>query len=115
QARDNGLNPSFSGYSPPAPKRPGITVFDDIPLTELLPVIDWTPFFQAWELHGHYPDILTDAVVGVQASELFDDAQKILRKVVAEKWLRAKAVIGFWPARRVGDDIELVLTDQRDS
>src|SRR6185312_15120713 len=94
-------------YTPPTPRKPGVTVFDDVPLSELLPIIDWTPFFQAWELHGHYPAILTDSVVGKQATELFDDAQKILKKIVGEKWLRAKAVIGFWPAARVGDDIEL--------
>ena len=107
QARANGLLLDLADYVPPAPRHPGITVFDDIPLTELLPVVDWTPFFQAWELHGHYPAILTDPVVGAQASELFADAQKILAQVIEEKWLRARAVIGFWPAARVGDDIEL--------
>ena len=115
QARDNGCSPDFSGYVPPQPRQPGITVFDDIPLTELLPVIDWTPFFQAWELHGHYPAILSDAVVGAQATELFDDAQKILKQIVEEKWLRAKAVIGFWPAARVGDDIEIIRAPQEPS
>ncbi|HTI95991.1 MAG TPA: methionine synthase [Rudaea sp.] len=106
-ARANASKLEWKNYTPPAPRRPGITVFDDIPLTELLPVIDWTPFFQAWELHGRYPENLRDPVVGAQATELFNDAQKILKQVVAEKWLRAKAVIGFWPAARVGDDIEL--------
>jgi 5-methyltetrahydrofolate--homocysteine methyltransferase len=106
-ARANASKLDWSGYTPPAPRKPGITVFDDIPLTELLPVIDWTPFFQAWELHGHYPENLSDPVIGAQATELFNDAQKILKQIVAEKWLRAKAVIGFWPAARVGDDIEL--------
>ena len=107
-ARANGSKFDWKTYTPPAPKRPGITVFDDVPLTDLLPVIDWTPFFQAWELHGHYPAILSDPVVGAQATELFNDAQKILEQVIAEKWLRAKAVIGFWPASRVGDDLELL-------
>jgi 5-methyltetrahydrofolate--homocysteine methyltransferase len=106
-ARANASKLDWSTYTPPSPHKPGITVFDDIPLAELLPVIDWTPFFQAWELHGHYPENLSDPVVGAQATELFDDAQKILKKLVAEKWLRARAVIGFWPAVRVGDDIEL--------
>ena len=106
-ARANGAKFDWENYTPPTPAQTGITVFDDIPITELLKVTDWTPFFQAWELHGHYPAILGDPVVGAQATELFDDAQKILKKVVDEKWLRAKAVIGFWPASRVGDDIEL--------
>jgi 5-methyltetrahydrofolate--homocysteine methyltransferase len=106
-ARANASKLDWKSYTPPTPRKPGITVFDDVPLSELLPVIDWTPFFQAWELHGHYPAILSDAVVGTQASELFDDARKMLEKIVAEKWLRAKAVIGFWPAARIGDDIEL--------
>ncbi|MBS0570684.1 MAG: cobalamin-dependent protein, partial [Proteobacteria bacterium] len=106
-ARANASKLDWSDYQPPTPRKPGITVFDDIPLTELLPVIDWTPFFQAWELHGRYPENLTDPVVGAQATELFNDAQKILKQVIAEKWLRAKAVIGFWPASRIGDDIEL--------
>jgi 5-methyltetrahydrofolate--homocysteine methyltransferase len=106
-ARANGSKLDWKAYAPPVPHKPGITVFDDIPLTELLPVIDWTPFFQAWELHGRYPAILTDKVVGAQATELFDDARGMLDKIVEEKWLRAKAVIGFWPASRIGDDIEL--------
>ena len=106
-ARANASKSDWKGYLPPVPRKPGITVFGDIPLAELVPVIDWTPFFQAWELHGHYPAILSDATVGAQAAELFDDAQKILRKIVDEKWLRAKAVIGFWPASRINDDIEL--------
>ncbi|MDN5924828.1 MAG: cobalamin-dependent protein, partial [Xanthomonadales bacterium] len=106
-ARDNGFTPDFSSYVPPTPSKPGITVFDDIDFSELLPVVDWTPFFQAWELHGHYPAILDDAIVGAQARELFADAQAILKRVIDEKWLRAKAVIGFWPAQRIGDDIAL--------
>jgi len=106
-ARANGAKFDWGTYTPPVPKKPGITIFDDIPLTELLPVIDWTPFFQAWELHGHYPAILGDATVGPQATELFNDAQKILKQIIDEKWLRAKAVVGFWPAVRTGDDIEL--------
>ena len=106
-ARANASRLDWSNYTPPTPRKPGISVFDDIPLAELLPVIDWTPFFQAWELHGHYPAILTDPVVGAQASELFGDAKAILERVVAERWLKAKAVVGFWPATRVGDDIEI--------
>ena len=112
-ARTNGSKFDWETYTPPAPKKPGITVFDDIPISELLPVTDWTPFFQAWELHGHYPAILSDPVVGPQATELFSDAQKILKQIIDEKWLRAKAVIGFWPVSRVGDDLELIAGDER--
>ena len=115
KARDNGLAPDFSSYVPPIPKTPGISVFRDIPLTELVPVIDWTPFFQAWELAGHYPAILDDAVVGTQAREVFADAQDILRQIVEEKWLTANAVVGFWPVNRVGDDIELLRPEPPDT
>jgi 5-methyltetrahydrofolate--homocysteine methyltransferase len=108
-ARANGSKFDWKTYTPPAPNKPGITVIDDIPISELLEVTDWTPFFQAWELHGHYPGILSDPVVGPQATELFNDAQKILKQIIDEKWLRAKAVIGFWPVSRVGDDLELTL------
>jgi 5-methyltetrahydrofolate--homocysteine methyltransferase len=108
-ARANGASFDWKGYTPPAPAKPGITVFDDIDFRDLLPVVDWTPFFQAWELHGRYPAILTDDKVGAQATELFNDAQAILKKIIEEKWLRAKAVIGFWPVSRVGDDLELTL------
>ncbi len=108
-ARANAPKFDWAGYTPPTPAKPGITVLDDIPYTELLKVADWTPFFQAWELHGHYPAILTDQVVGAQATELFNDARAIMDRIVKEKWLRAKAVIGFWPAARVGDDVELTL------
>ncbi|MGN6789650.1 MAG: methionine synthase [Rhodanobacteraceae bacterium] len=106
-ARANGSKFDWKAYTPPVPKQPGVTVIDEVPLTELLPVTDWTPFFQAWELHGHYPAILSDPVVGAQATELFNDAQKILKQIIDGKWLRAKAVIGFWPVSRVGDDLEL--------
>ena len=107
-ARANGMQPDFRSYTPPAPNKPGITVFDDIDLKELLPVLDWTPFFQAWELHGKYPAILDDDTVGAQAREVFDDAQEILKRIIDEKWLTARAVVGFWPAQRVGDDIVLL-------
>ncbi|TAM94180.1 MAG: methionine synthase, partial [Rhodanobacteraceae bacterium] len=112
-ARANGSKFDWKTYTPPAPKKPGITVIDDIPIADLLPVTDWTPFFQAWELHGHYPAILGDPVVGAQATELFNDARKILKQIIDEKWLRAKAVIGFWPVSRIGDDLELVNGDEK--
>ncbi|MBS0463798.1 MAG: methionine synthase [Proteobacteria bacterium] len=104
-ARAHGFKGDWANYDPPAPAQPGIHVFADYPLGELLPLIDWTPFFNAWELSGRYPAILTDAVVGKQASELFNDAQAMLKRIVDEKWLTAKAVIGFFPAHSVGDDV----------
>jgi len=108
-ARGQAFDGKWETYTPSMPNRPGITVLDDYPLAELVERIDWSPFFNTWELAGHYPEILDDAIVGKQARELFDDAQKMLRKIVAEKWLKASAVIGFWPAARVGDDVELTL------
>ena len=97
----------WQAYVPPTPKTPGITAFDDYDLAELRTYIDWSPFFNAWELAGKFPAILTDDVVGVQATELYNDAQAMLDKLIAEKWLTAKGVIGFWPAAQVGDDIEV--------
>ncbi|MGN2247417.1 methionine synthase [Frateuria sp. GZRR35] len=109
KARAQRFTCDWANYDPPQPARPGLTVFDDYDLAELREYIDWTPFFQAWELAGHYPAILTDEIVGPQATELFKDAQTMLDRIVAGKWLTARAVIGFWPATRVGDDIELDL------
>jgi 5-methyltetrahydrofolate--homocysteine methyltransferase len=107
KARAQRFTCDWANYEPPQPAKPGLTVFDDYDLAELRGYIDWTPFFQAWELAGHYPAILTDNVVGAQASELFNDAQRMLDRIIAEKWLTARAVIGFWPAAGIGDDIEL--------
>ncbi|RZZ87075.1 methionine synthase [Pseudoxanthomonas winnipegensis] len=115
KARGQKFDGGWDHYTPPAPRRPGITVLDDYPLAELVDCIDWTPFFNAWELFGKYPAILTDAVVGAQASELFRDAQAMLKQIVAEKWLTAKAVFGLWPANSVGDDVEVVVGYHRDS
>ena len=107
KARDQRFQGDWANYTPPAPKRPGITVFDDYPLAELVARIDWTPFFNAWELSGRYPAIFDDAIVGAQARELHRDAREMLDRIVAEKWLTARGVIGFWPAQAVGDDVEL--------
>ena len=109
KARGQKFDGGWDAYTPPTPKQPGVTVFDDYPLSELLDYIDWTPFFQAWELAGKYPAILTDAVVGKQATELYRDARAMLDKIVSEKWLTAKAVFGIWPANSVGDDVVLSL------
>lgn len=107
KARGQKFDGGWADYVPPAPRQPGLHVFDDYPLDELVDCIDWTPFFNAWELFGKYPAILTDDVVGTQASELYRDARAMLAKIVDERWLTAKAVFGLWPANSVGDDVEL--------
>lgn len=91
----------------------GTRTFENFSLEELSEYIDWTPFFQAWELHGRYPRILEDKVVGPQATELFNDAQKLLKRIVEEKIFTAHGVVGFWPANSVGDDIELYADEER--
>ena len=106
-ARANAVKLDFTTYTPPAPTFLGTHVFDDYPLEDLVPVIDWTPFFATWELHGKFPAILEDAIVGEAAKSLYADARAMLDKMVAEKWVTAKGVIGFWPANRDGDDITL--------
>ena len=105
EARENKLKLNWENYNPFLPKKLGITQFDDFPLEELDAYIDWTPFFQTWELHGRFPNILTDEVVGVEASKLFEDAQAMLKKIISEKWLTAKAVVGLFPANAHEDDI----------
>ncbi|MFT3896276.1 MAG: methionine synthase [Thermomonas sp.] len=105
KARAQKFDGDWGNYDPPVPKQPGLHVFDDYPLDELLPLIDWTPFFNTWELAGRYPAILDDAIVGKQARELFADARAMLEKIVREKWLRAKAVFGLFPAQSIGDDV----------
>jgi len=111
KARAQRFNTDWASYAPPQPQKPGVTAFDDYDLAELRRYIDWSPFFNAWELAGRYPAILEDEIVGKQATELFNDAQAMLDKLIAEKWLTARGVIGFWPAANVGDDIEVQLGD----
>ncbi len=110
-ARQNRLRLDWSSYAPPRPSFLGTRAFAAYDLAELVPYIDWTPFFQTWELTGRYPKILTDSKVGEAATRLFADAQDMLKRMVAEKWITANAVIGFWPANAIGDDIELYDTD----
>ncbi|WP_374352535.1 methionine synthase [Thermomonas sp.] len=105
KARGQRFDGGWADYDPPAPNMPGLHVFSDYPLDDLVDVIDWTPFFQAWELAGKYPAILTDPVVGKQASELYRDARAMLDTIIRERWLTAKAVFGLWPANSVGDDV----------
>ncbi|KRA20632.1 MULTISPECIES: methionine synthase [unclassified Lysobacter] len=107
KARGQRYDGGWADYAPPAPRQPGLHVFDDYPLAELVDYIDWTPFFNTWELAGRYPAILTDEVVGAQASELYRDARAMLKRIVEEKWIGAKAVFGLWPANSVGDDVVL--------
>ncbi len=113
QARDNAYKGDWDNYTPPKPTFLGIKTFDDYSLAELSPYIDWTPFFHAWELAGKYPKILDDEVVGKEATKLFADAQHLLKQIIDEKWLQARAVIGFFPANSVGDDIEVYTDDER--
>lgn len=114
EARANKTNIDWAVYTPPVPKKLGLEVFDDYPLEKLVERIDWTPFFQSWELAGKYPRILKDEVVGEHATHLFNDAQKMLKQIVDEKWLQAKAVFGLFPANSINDDdIEVYTDDSR--
>ena len=100
-------------YTPPRPIAPGITVLDDYPLEELAAYIDWTPFFQTWELQGTYPKILDDPLVGESARGVYEDAQRMLRSMIDEHWVTARGVVGLWSANAVGDDIEVYADDER--
>jgi 5-methyltetrahydrofolate--homocysteine methyltransferase len=113
EARNSRLQINLNGSIPPKPTFTGTRVFESFPLEELVPYIDWTPFFHTWELRGSYPKIFDDKYVGIEAKKLYDDAQALLKKIVKEKLLRANAVIGFWPANSVGDDIELYTDESR--
>ncbi|MCW9014680.1 MAG: methionine synthase [Gammaproteobacteria bacterium] len=113
QARENKAPVDWATYSPVPPQFTGVKVFDDYSLEEISEYIDWTPFFFAWELKGRYPKILSDAEKGEEATKLFNDAQKMLGQIIAEKWLQARAVIGLFPANAIADDIELYTDDQR--
>jgi 5-methyltetrahydrofolate--homocysteine methyltransferase len=115
QARDNAFEFDWSAYKPEQPLKPGVNVIDDWPLEDLVEVIDWTPFFQTWELAGRYPDILKDEVVGEAATSLFEDAKEMLQRIVDEKWLQPKAVCALVPAAREGDDILLYTDESRDN
>ena len=105
QARKNAIKLDWENYTPPVPKQLGIHTLKAYDLKELVPYIDWTPFFNTWELHGKYPNILKDEVVGEAATKLFEDALEMLDKIVEEKWLTANGVYGIFPAQNIGDDI----------
>ncbi|USZ51833.1 methionine synthase [Halomonas sp. DN3] len=102
----------WQGYTPPAPTFTGLKVFEDYDLNELVDRIDWTPFFMSWELVGKYPKILDDKVVGEAARQLFDEAQVMLRKLIDERLIQARGVIGLWPANSVDDDVIEVYSDE---
>jgi 5-methyltetrahydrofolate--homocysteine methyltransferase len=107
-ARANALKLDWTGaYQPPKPKFIGTKILNDYPIAELIDYIDWTPFFQTWELSGKFPAILDDAKFGPAARPLYEDARAMLDKIVAEHWFKANAVFGFWPAQAQGDDIIL--------
>ncbi|KOR30328.1 methionine synthase [Achromatium sp. WMS2] len=107
QARSNPTAIDWSNTNIIAPKEPGVHVLEQLPVDILVPYIDWTFFFVAWQLKGHYPDILLDPEKGAEATRLFHDAQNMLEKIVSEQWLTARAIIGLFPAASVGDDIEV--------
>ncbi|MER8376089.1 methionine synthase [Mesorhizobium sp. M1406] len=113
KARANAHQLDWSEYEPPKPSFTGVKVFENWDLTEIARYIDWTPFFQTWELKGRYPRILEDEAQGPAARQLFEDAQAMLKQIIAEKWFAPRGVIGFWPANTVGDDIRLFTDDKR--
>jgi 5-methyltetrahydrofolate--homocysteine methyltransferase len=113
EARRRKHEIDWKGYTPPRPCKPGVHEYLDIPLSEIRPYIDWTPFFQAWEVPGKYPDLLDDETVGEHARSLFEDARKMLDRIEKEGRLEARAVIGLFPAASIGDDIRVYTDDTR--
>ncbi|MGZ8186787.1 MAG: vitamin B12 dependent-methionine synthase activation domain-containing protein, partial [Methylobacter sp.] len=111
EARRNKFNGAL--LQPVKPSFLGIRVIDHFPLHKLARYIDWTPFFQTWEMAGSYPKILDDKVIGIEARKLFQDAQDMLKKIITEEWLTARAVIGFFPANSEGDDVVVYTDDSR--
>jgi 5-methyltetrahydrofolate--homocysteine methyltransferase len=114
EARANRFRCDWTAYRPPVPRLAGLRRFEDVPLEELVRYIDWMPFFNAWEFAGRFPDILTDPVVGEAASNLYADARRMLKQMIAGRWTRASAVIGLFPANAVDDDIEVYADESRD-
>jgi 5-methyltetrahydrofolate--homocysteine methyltransferase len=113
EARANRFRCDWSAYRPPVPKFAGVRRFENVPLEELVRYVDWMPFFNAWEFAGKFPDLLTDPVVGEAASNLYADARRVLKQMIAERWVRASAVIGFFPANSVDEDIEVYADESR--
>jgi 5-methyltetrahydrofolate--homocysteine methyltransferase len=113
RARANALKLDFSSYEPPKPTFTDARAFRRYDVQELVPYIDWTPFFHTWELRGRYPGVLDDPEQGAAARQLYEDAQEMLKRIIGERWFDPKAVIGFWPANAVGDDICLYTGESR--
>src|SRR6056300_387277 len=113
EAQKNALSIDWNSFEVKAPNELGVHTIEQQSLKDLVPYIDWSPFFRSWDLHGKYPEILTDEVVGEQAQSLFQDAQEMLNQIVEDNWLTAKARFGLFPAHAVGDDIEIYTTDDR--
>ena len=113
-ARNNALLIDWSKYTPPRPKKLGITHFKDFDLNQLRDRIDWTPFFSTWEIKGKYPNVLNDKIVGKTATELFNDAQRMLDTIIDKKWIISNGMVGFWPANSIGDDISIFANDKRE-
>ena len=104
EAQKNGAVIDWKNFKPVVPTFTGTKILDNYPLAEIAEYIDWQPFFIAWEMHGKFPAILTDSVIGVEATKLYNDAKKILQQIIDEKWLSAKGVVGFWPANKAEHD-----------
>ncbi|MBR9921809.1 MAG: methionine synthase [Bacteroidetes bacterium] len=115
EARRNKFEIDWKSYDPPKPAFTGIKVFDDYSIEELAAYIDWTPFFSTWQLHGKYPAILEDEVVGQEAQKLYQDARAMLRRIIDNKWLQARGVVGLFPANSVNDDdLEIYKNEDRE-
>ncbi len=112
KARENRLALDWSGYMPPKPEKTGIQVFDNYSLEELSEYIDWTPFFTSWQLAGKFPAILEDEIVGKEAQKLYNEARSMLRRMIDENWLQAKAVVGLFPANAISEDDIAVFEDE---
>lgn len=111
QSQENKFPINWDEFKPVVPTFTGTKIFDQYPLGEIAKYIDWQPFFIAWELHGKFPQILTDKKVGAEATKLYEDAQQLLSKIISEKWLQARGTIGFWDAAAIGADTVLVKTN----
>jgi 5-methyltetrahydrofolate--homocysteine methyltransferase len=113
QAQANSYRLDWTNFEAKRPNHLGVHTLHSLELEKLVPFFDWTPFFRSWDLHGKYPALLNDAVVGSQAQALFEDAQRMLEKIVTEKWITAKARFGIFPVNSVGDDIEIYTDEKR--
>ena len=112
EAQANGAVIDWNNFTPVAPTFTGTKIFNNYSLAEIAEYIDWQPFFIAWEMHGKFPAILTDSVIGKEATVLYNDAKKVLQQIIAEKWLNARGAIGFWLANKVAPDSVDVLADK---